>query len=135
MDGATPRSARGSSSTPGCATSPRWVLAHHERLDGRGVPGRPRRRGRDPVEARILAVVDHLRGDDRRPPLPARDAGEEAREASSLLEPPQGSREPKSIPSDPWWELLLWCSHDDDECQPIRQGQTSKIHPASYRKD
>ena len=54
---ATPSSARGSSSTPACATSRAWVLAHHERLDGRGYP-HGLAGDEIPLEARILAVAD-----------------------------------------------------------------------------
>ena len=50
------------------------VLAHHERLDGRGYPSALAAE-EIPLEARILAVAGRLRGDDRRPPVPERNAG------------------------------------------------------------
>ena len=66
---ATPSSARGSSSTPTCATSRAWVLHHHERVDGTGYPQRAGRR-RDPARGAHPRRRGRLRGDDLRPPVP-----------------------------------------------------------------
>ena len=55
-----------------------WVLAHHERLDGARLPERRWRR-RDPARGAHPRGRRRLRGDDRRSPLPARHAAEEAR--------------------------------------------------------
>ena len=43
-----------------------WVLAHHERVDGAGLPARPRR-GRHPGRGADPRGRRRLRGDDRRP--------------------------------------------------------------------
>ena len=72
----TPSSARASSHHANLRDISAWVLAHHERIDGRGYPhglagDRDPARGADPRRRR------RLRGDDRRPRLPRR-AGHDA---------------------------------------------------------
>ena len=51
-----------------------WVLAHHERPDGRGYPTRAGRRG-DPARGEDPRRRRLLRGDDERPRLPQGDRG------------------------------------------------------------
>lgn len=61
-----------------------WVLAHHERPDGRGYPYglEPQQ---VPLEAKIVAVADAFEAmtADRRPRIPARDAGRRRLPATS----------------------------------------------------
>ena len=61
-------------SAPGLGDLRAWILAHHERIDGAGYPHGLS--GEEiPLEARIIAVADALRGDRRRPSLPRRPVG------------------------------------------------------------
>ena len=80
----TPRSARASSADAGLDDIREWILAHHERPDGRGYPrglagdGHPAR-GEDPRGRRLL------RGDDRATASTASRSGR-ARRVSELEE-------------------------------------------------
>ena len=74
-----------------------WVLAHHERIDGGGYPqGLPGER--DPGRGAHPRGRRRLRGDDRRPPVPA-GAARSRRRARSCAAAPARSSTPTSSPS------------------------------------